>query len=74
MVILNSKISIINQNHDGDEGKWLQAENVNLIAPHLNISNQIFLLELIILVLRPKDGESTHILDTFSDFRCLKNF
>lgn len=44
--ITNSKVSIVNQNSPGEEGKWLDATNVNLTAPEFfvvgpNISAQI---------------------------------
>ncbi|WP_417429453.1 translocation/assembly module TamB domain-containing protein [Halpernia sp.] len=35
--IVNSKVSITNRNHDGDEGKWLSANNVNLKIPILKV-------------------------------------
>lgn len=35
--ITNSKISIINQNHDGDQGKWLDANEVNLLISGLKV-------------------------------------
>lgn len=36
--ILNSNVSIVNQNSEGDAGKWLSATNFNLIAPNLTIN------------------------------------
>ena len=50
--INDSKVSIINQNHTGEEGKWLMAENVNL---HRSTT----------LDLRPKDGEKNILLILF---------
>ncbi len=35
--IENSRISIINANHDGDEGKWLQATEVNALVHDLQV-------------------------------------
>jgi hypothetical protein len=40
IVIKDSKISIKNLNHVGDEGKWLQAEDVNIIIPKLSVEGQ----------------------------------
>ena len=75
VVILNSKISIINQNHEGDEGKWLQAENVNLVAPHLNISGPNISARINNLSFKAKRWGKVHILDTFStDFSMSKEF
>ncbi|MGS0747249.1 translocation/assembly module TamB [Halpernia sp. GG3] len=38
LYILDSKVSIINQNHEGDAGKWLIADNVNLKVPTLKVN------------------------------------
>lgn len=38
LYILDSKVSIINQNHAGDEGKWLLANHVNLRVPVLKVN------------------------------------
>lgn len=35
--ILDSKISIVNQNHTGEEAKWLTADHFNLTAPLLKV-------------------------------------
>ena len=35
--ILDSKISIVNQNHTGEESKWLTADHFNLTAPLLKV-------------------------------------
>ncbi|WPC14692.1 hypothetical protein LEQ04_08970 [Riemerella anatipestifer] len=37
VIIEDSKLSIVNQNHPGDEGRWLDAENLNLIIPELKV-------------------------------------
>lgn len=44
--VKNSKVSIVNQNKPYEQGRWLNAENVNLIVPELkvygnNVSAQI---------------------------------
>ena len=38
LYILDSKVSIINQNHEGDAGKWLIADHVNLKVPTLKVN------------------------------------
>ncbi|SFH97137.1 translocation/assembly module TamB domain-containing protein [Halpernia frigidisoli] len=38
LYILNSKVSIINQNHEGDAGRWVIADNVNLKVPVLKVN------------------------------------
>ncbi len=35
--ILNSKVSIVNQNSEGDAGKWLDAKEFNLVASDLKV-------------------------------------
>ena len=66
VLILNTKASIINQNSPGEAGKWLNAVNVNLIAPKVkvigpevtaNINNFTFTSE--------RHGKK-HFVDTFS--------
>ena len=38
LYLLDSKVSIINQNHEGDAGKWLIADHVNLKVPTLKVN------------------------------------
>jgi hypothetical protein len=64
--IKDSKISIINQNHDGDEGKWLQAENVNLIIPKLECRRSKVKAKINNFTFRTKRWGKSHFLDTFS--------
>lgn len=66
VVIKDSKISIINQNHDGDEGKWLQAENVNLIAPSLNVIGPNIKARINNFTFKTKRWGKEHFVDTFS--------
>lgn len=35
--IIDSRISIVNQNSEGDHGKWLDAYNVNILLPELKV-------------------------------------
>ena len=64
--IRDSKVSIINQNHDGDEGKWLQAENVNLIVPQLHVLGSKVKAKINNFTFRTKRWGKSHFVDTFS--------
>ncbi|GGP04329.1 DUF490 domain-containing protein [Cloacibacterium rupense] len=64
--IRDSKISIINQNHEGDEGKWLQAENVNLIVPELNVVGAKVKAKINNFTFRTNRWGKSHFVDTFS--------
>ena len=64
--IRDSKVSIINQNHDGDEGKWLQAEDVNLVVPKLNVIGSKVKANINNFTFRTKRWGKTHFVDTFS--------
>ncbi len=78
--LVDSKVSIINQNSEGDKGKWLYANNLNLVAPKVrvngsNVSAQINNLSFV----TSRWGKSHHV-DTFStelsltdDFLSLKD-
>lgn len=66
VVIENSKVSIINQNHDGDAGKWLQAENVNLVIPNLKVVGPKVKAEINNFTFRTKRWGKSHFVDTFS--------
>lgn len=64
--IRDSKVSIINQNHDGDEGKWLQAEDVNLVVPKLNVIGPKVKANINNFTFRTKRWGKSHFIDTFS--------
>jgi hypothetical protein len=64
--IKDSKVSIINQNHDGDEGKWLQAENVNLIVPQLDVLGSKVKAKINNFTFSTKRWGKSHFVDTFS--------
>ncbi len=64
--IRDSKVSIINQNLDGEEGKWLQAENVNLVVPELNVIGPKVKANINNFTFRTKRWGKSHFLDTFS--------
>ena len=66
VVIIDSKISIINQNHNGDAGKWLQAEHVNLVAPELKIVGPKIDAKINNFSFKTRRWGKVHVLDTFS--------
>lgn len=66
VVIENSKISIVNQNHEGDEGKWLQAEDVNLVVPEINVIGPKVKARINNFTFRTKRWGKSHFVDTFS--------
>ena len=64
--IRDSKVSIVNQNHPGDEGKWLQAEEVNLVVPELNVIGPKVKANINNFTFRTKRWGKSHFVDTFS--------
>ena len=66
IVIKDSKISITNLNHVGDEGKWLQAEDVNIIIPKLSVEGPKVKAKINNFTFRTKRWGKSHFLDTFS--------
>ncbi|SDJ65165.1 translocation/assembly module TamB domain-containing protein [Chryseobacterium jejuense] len=64
--IIDSKVSIINQNSEGDHGKWLTATKFNLKAPNVKVvgPNITALINNMSFV-TSRWGKS-HIVDTFS--------
>lgn len=66
VLIVDSKLSIINQNQEGDAGKWLQAERFNLYAPTLDVEGPKIKARINNLTFVTKRWGKTHTLDTFS--------
>lgn len=64
--LTNSKVSIINQNHEGDSGKWLDAKNVNLIIPELKVKGPEVNAQINNLRFETTRWGKKHNLDTFS--------
>ena len=64
--LVNSKVSIINQNHDGDEGKWLLATNVNLLAPKVKVNGSNVSAQINNFSFRTTRWGKEHFVDTFS--------
>lgn len=73
--INDSKVSIINQNHEGDKGKWLMATNVNLIVPELRVNGSNVFAQINNLRFTTERWGKKHIVDTFSgDLALTKQF
>ena len=73
--INDSKVSIINQNHEGDEGKWLMANNVNLIVPELKVNGSNVFAQINNFRFTTERWGKKHNVDTFSgDLALTKEF
>lgn len=73
--ILDSKVSIVNQNSPGDHGKWLTATNVNLIAPKVKVNGVNIDASINNFSFTTKRWGKAHIVETFStDFSMTKDF
>ncbi len=62
----DSKISIVNENSPGEAGKWLQAENVSLVAPSLKVVGQNVYARLNNLSFVTERWGKKHKVETFS--------
>jgi hypothetical protein len=73
--ILNSKVSIINQNSPGEAGKWLTATNVNLIAPKVKVNGVNIDATINNFSFATKRWGKSHFVETFStDFSMTEDF
>lgn len=73
--IINSKVSIINQNSEGDKGKWLYATQFNLHAPKVKVNGADVFAQINNLRFTTERWGKKHIVDTFSaDLSMTKNF
>ncbi|UOE40306.1 translocation/assembly module TamB [Chryseobacterium suipulveris] len=71
----DSKISIVNQNHEGYEGKWLMADNVNLIVPELKVNGSNVFAQINNMRFTTERWGKKHFVDTFSgDLSLTKEF
>lgn len=64
--VTNSKISIVNQNSEGEAGKWLTAENVNLAVPELRVNGSDVFAQINNLRFTTERWGKKHFVDTFS--------
>ena len=73
--ILDSKVSIVNQNSPGEAGKWLTADNVNLIAPKVKVNGVNIAATINNFSFVTKRWGKAHFVETFStDFSMTKDF
>ncbi|MCD1118446.1 translocation/assembly module TamB domain-containing protein [Chryseobacterium turcicum] len=73
--ILNSKVSIINQNSPGEPGKWLTATNVSLIAPKVKVNGVNIDARIDNFTFITKRWGKSHFVETFStDFSMTEDF
>lgn len=71
--ILNSKVSIVNQNSEGDKGTWLLARNVNIIAPKVKVNGSNVSAQINNMTFITKRWDKEHFVDTFSTDLSLTN-
>ncbi len=78
--IIDSKVSIINQNSPGEEGKWLSATKFNLRVPQLKVNGSNIFGQINNLSFLTSRWGKSHFVDTFSgefamtnDFLSLKD-
>ncbi|MBH1959153.1 MAG: translocation/assembly module TamB [Flavobacteriia bacterium] len=64
--ITDSKISIVNQNSEGEAGKWLTAENVNLVVPELRVNGSDVFAQINNMRFTTERWGKKHFVDTFS--------
>ncbi|SEF55510.1 hypothetical protein SAMN05421847_0305 [Halpernia humi] len=75
IVIENTKISIVNQNSEGEAGHWLQAENVNGIVPNLKVVGPDVRARINNFSFVTQRWGKKHFLKTFStDFHINRDF
>lgn len=64
--ITNSKVSIVNQNSEGDAGKWMNAENVNVVVPELRVNGSNVFAQITKMRFTTERWGKKHFVDTFS--------
>ncbi|HFK5571277.1 TPA: translocation/assembly module TamB [Elizabethkingia meningoseptica] len=71
--ILDSKITIVNQNHTGEESKWLTADHFNLTAPLLKVKGPDVSARINNMTFYTMRWGKRHFVETFStDFALTK--
>ncbi|MEC5394475.1 translocation/assembly module TamB domain-containing protein [Bergeyella sp. RCAD1439] len=64
--LINSKVSIVNQNKSGDQGRWLQADRLNLVAPSVKINGSNVSAQVNNFSFHTKRWGKSHFVETFS--------
>ncbi len=73
--ISDSKISIVNQNGEGEAANWMTATNVNLIVPELRVNGSDVFAQINNMRFVTERWGKKHIVDTFSaDLALTKQF
>ncbi|MDO5615540.1 MAG: translocation/assembly module TamB [Cruoricaptor ignavus] len=73
--LVDSKISIINQNSEGDAGRWLLADKVNLNAPTITVKGSDVFARINNFSFVTKRWGKSHFVETFSgDLAITKEF
>lgn len=73
VAITNSKVSIINQNTEGEAGKWMDAQNVNLVVPELRVVGSDVSAQINNMRFTTERWGKKHFVDTFSTDFSLKH-
>jgi len=63
--VKNSKVSIVNQN-SGEAGKWMNAENVNLVVPELRVKGSEIFAQINNLRFTTERWGKKHTVETFT--------
>jgi len=64
--VLDSKVSIVNQNLDGENGNWLSADHFNLVVPSLKIIGPEIKAQIANLSFYTQRHGKKHFIETFS--------
>ncbi len=64
--ITNSKVSIVNQNSEGELGKWLNATNLSLTVPELRVKGSDVFAQINNLRFTTERWGKKHFVETFS--------
>lgn len=64
--ILNSQLSIVNQNRAGDEGRWLDAQRLNVQIPRLKVKGSDVSAQVNNFSLVTERWGKKHLIETFS--------
>lgn len=64
--ITDSKVSIVNQNQEGEAGKWLDAKNLNLVVPELRVNGSNVFAQINNMRFTTERWGKKHFVDTFS--------
>ncbi|WP_083917676.1 translocation/assembly module TamB domain-containing protein [Riemerella columbina] len=64
--IQNSKLSIVNQNSEGDAGKWLDATHLNILIPNLKVKGSDVSAQVNQFSFITERWGKKHIVDNFS--------